>query len=179
MYFFCFPAIVSSSSCYSCCIQLRCQITIPDQLQQRFDFWQAQWIWLRDILHFVQPVPQELNVRTAWRRDNLLQVDSVDVSFDSGNWGDRKFSIDDIKLNNVPAEYDVRVDSQAIRDVRFVGLVDYLNNLDVADITATSDLSNVSVKEGKQLVPVSIGIINKDGVWAVGEYKCSINKKKK
>ncbi len=110
---------------------------------------------------------------------NVDQVDSVDVSFDSGNWGARKFSIDDIKLNNVPAEYEVRVDSQAIRDVRFVGLVDYLNNLDVADITATSDLLNVSVKEGKQLVPVSIGIINKDGVWAVGEYKCSITARKK
>ena len=110
---------------------------------------------------------------------NVDQVDSVDVSFDSGNWGARQFSIDDIKLNNVPAEYDVRVDSQAIRDVRFVGLVDYLNNLDVADITATSDLSNISVKEGKQLVPVSIGIINKDGVWAVGEYKCSITARKK
>ena len=110
---------------------------------------------------------------------NVDQVDSVDVSFDSGNWGARKFSIDDIKLNNVPAEYEVRVDSQAIRDVRFVGLVDYLNNLDVADITATSDLSNVSVKEGKQWVPVSIGIINKDGVWAVGEYKCSITARKK
>ena len=110
---------------------------------------------------------------------NVDQVDSVSVSFDSSNWGSRKFSVGDVKLINAPNEYDVTVDSQTIRDVKFVGLEDFLNNLNVADITATSDLANVSVKEGKQLVPVSIGIINKDGVWAVGEYKCSITARKK
>ena len=65
-----------------------------------------------------------------------------------------------------------------IKDVKFIGFSDDIDNLNASDITATVDLTNVSIKEGKQIVPVVVETVNKDGVWAVGEYKCSITSKK-
>lgn len=110
---------------------------------------------------------------------NIDRIDAATVSFDSSNWKSRSFSVSDVKLSNVPSEYDVNINSSVIKDVKFVGFADAIDSLNVSDITATVDLTNVSVKEGKQIVPVIVETINKDGVWAVGEYKCSITANKK
>lgn len=110
---------------------------------------------------------------------NIDRIDAATVSFDSSKWKSRNFSVSDVKLSNVPSDYDVNINSSVIKDVKFVGFVDAIDNLNVSDITATVDLTNVSIKEGKQIVPVTVETINKDGVWAVGEYKCSITATKK
>lgn len=110
---------------------------------------------------------------------NIDRIDAATVSFDSSNWKSRNFSVSDVKLSNVPSDYDVNINSSVIKDVKFVGFVDVIDNLSSSDITATVDLTNVSIKEGKQIVPVIVETVNKDGAWAVGEYKCSITANKK
>lgn len=110
---------------------------------------------------------------------NIDKIDAATVSFDFSNWKFRNFSVSDVKLSNVPSDYDVNINSSVIKDVKFVGFVDAIDNLNASDITATVDLTSVSLKEGKQIVPVIVETINKDGVWAVGEYKCSITANKK
>ncbi len=110
---------------------------------------------------------------------NIDRIDAATVSFDSSNWKSRNFSVSDVKLSNVPSDYDVNINSSVIKDVKFVGFVDVIDNLNASDITATVDLTNVSIKEGKQIVPVIVETVNKDGAWAVGEYKCSITANKK
>ena len=110
---------------------------------------------------------------------NIDRVDAATVSFDSSKWKSRNFSVSDVKLNNVPADYDVTINSSVIKDVKFVGFANDIDGLNESDITATVDLTNASIKQGKQIVPVTIETISKDGVWAVGEYKCSITATKK
>ena len=110
---------------------------------------------------------------------NIDKIDAATVSFDFSNWKSRNFSVSDVKLSNVPSDYDVNINSSVIKDVKFVGFVDAIDNLNASDITATVDLTSVSLKGGKQIVPVIVETINKDGVWAVGEYKCSITANKK
>ena len=110
---------------------------------------------------------------------NIDRIDAATVSFDFSNWKSRIFSVSDVKLSNVPSDYDVNINSSVIKDVKFVGFVDAIDNLNASHITATVDLTSVSLKEGKQIVPVIVETINKDGVWAVGEYKCSITANKK
>ena len=119
------------------------------------------------------------NVKVPSGCKNIDRIDAATISFNSSNWKTRSFSVSDVKLSNVPNDYDVNINSSVIKDVKFIGFADVIDDLDASDITATVDLTNVSMKEGKQIVPVVVETINKDGVWAVGEYKCSITSIKK
>lgn len=118
------------------------------------------------------------NVKVPAGCKNIDRIDAATLSFDYSNWKARIFSVSDVKLSNVPNDYDVTINSSVIKDVKFIGFADAIDNLNASDITATVDLTNVSIKEGKQIVPVVVETVNKDGVWAVGEYKCSITSKK-
>ncbi|MDE5853123.1 MAG: hypothetical protein K2G97_03670 [Oscillospiraceae bacterium] len=109
---------------------------------------------------------------------NVDQVTTAVVSFDSSQWSYRSFTVKQIQLSNVPEDYSVNIDTTAIKDVRIVGLSSMINSISEADITATADLTNVGIKEGKQIVPVAIGIVTKNGVWGIGEYSCSVTAKK-
>lgn len=109
---------------------------------------------------------------------NLSQTDSVNVRFDSFDWNFKNFVVDDIQLINADENFDVKVTSPVLDKVKIVGLKDFIANVNKEDITATVDLSGVKLKPGEQNVPVKIGILNKNGVWPVGSYKCVISCKK-
>ena len=112
---------------------------------------------------------------------NSEQISSANVYFnrnDSNRFGSRTFDVVGAQLLNIPSNFDVVVSSKIIKDIRISGLKRFLKGMEAENITATIDCSKIDLKEGRQNVPVKIGVI-KDGVWPVGEYKCSINVKKK
>ena len=108
---------------------------------------------------------------------NLDRIETAVISFNTDNWDYKKFDVDDIQIINVDDDFDVEVKSAVLGKVKVVGFSDFLKSLNGKDITATVDLSNVKLKLGEQIVPVNVGILNKDGVWPVGFYKCRINVK--
>ena len=110
---------------------------------------------------------------------NLGQISTATVSFKDAKFGCKHFNVNGIELLNVPKDYDVSINSKIIKDVKIVGFKEFLKNVNSKNLTATVDCSNINFKNGMQNVPVEIGIINKDGVWPVGEYKCLVNCKKK
>lgn len=105
---------------------------------------------------------------------NVDGVENATVTFDGSNWSSKLFTVSDLQTTNVPSNYDVSIDTQSIKDVKIVGFSDIISNITAADISATVDFTNQTLKVGRQTVPVSIGIVSKDGVWAVGEYNCVI-----
>ncbi len=111
---------------------------------------------------------------------NLTQVTSALVSFNKDRLASKFFNIKGIQPINVPQGYEVSVHSKVIKDVRIVGIKEYLEKISDTDLVATIDFSNIKFEEGvKQNVPVNIGIINKDGVWPAGKYKCLITVNRK
>ncbi len=110
---------------------------------------------------------------------NLSQIDSAKVLFDNKDWVSKNFIVDDVHLINLNDDYEISVTSSVLEKVKIVAVNEmFLNNLSKNDITATVDLASINLKDGEQAVPVNIGILNKDGVWPVGFYKCNIYAKK-
>lgn len=110
---------------------------------------------------------------------NVDGVENATITFDNSNWDSKLFTVSDLQTTNVPPNYDVRIDTQSIKDVKIVGFSDVVSNITSADISATVDFTNQTLQEGRQTVPISIGIVSKDGVWAIGEYTCVITVKPK
>ncbi len=108
---------------------------------------------------------------------NLNQISNANVSFEGVGLYYKFFDVKGVDLLNIPKKYDVLVKSKIIKDVKIVGLKEYLKNIDSSNISATIDFANIKIKKGLQNVPVKIEIINKDGVWPVGDYKCLISVK--
>lgn len=100
------------------------------------------------------------------------------VTFDSSNWSSKTLSVNDIRMTNQPGGYSVSINSSNIPNVKMVGFTDVINGLTSNDLVATIDFTNQTIKEGKQTVPVTIEVVSKDGVWAVGDYSCVISASK-
>ncbi len=111
---------------------------------------------------------------------NLNDVKTARVVVDCSDWVSKSFSVSDVQLINDSNEnFEVHVESSVLKDVKIVGINNnFLEAINKSNITATIDLAEVNLKPGKQTVPVTIGILNKNGVWPVGNYTCCINIKK-
>lgn len=110
---------------------------------------------------------------------NMDTTDTATVTFDDSDWSSKTFSVTDIQTTNIPPEYNVKILTTVIKNIKIVGISDEINNLTAADVTATIDFTNQTLQEGKQSVPVTIGILSKSGVWAAGDYSCIVTADKK
>lgn len=132
---------------------------------------------LRDLSESKTDFSFKINIPSGFK--NLGQISTATVSFDDAKFSYKHFNVSGVELLNVPKDCDLSINSKTIKDVKIVGFKEFLKNVNSTNLTATVDCSNINFKNGMQNVPVEIGVINKDGVWPVGEYKCSINCKKK
>ena len=117
------------------------------------------------------------NINLPQGVQNSEQLTNANVSFENNKIFSRKFNVSGIELLNIPQEFKVSINSKVIKGIKIAGLKNYIKNLEAENITSIVDFSNIDLKEGRQNVPVKIGVI-KDGVWPVDEYKCSITVKK-
>ncbi len=109
---------------------------------------------------------------------NIDNVTQATVSFPGEGWSARTMDVSDIRIINQPAEYKIDIQSQVIHDVKIVGLSNVIEGLTGEDLVATIDCSGQSIKTGTQTVEVTINIVSKDGIWAVGSYTCVIEVQK-
>ncbi|MEG1447946.1 MAG: CdaR family protein [Oscillospiraceae bacterium] len=105
---------------------------------------------------------------------NIQNIKDVIVKFDTENMAAANIIISDIKAINVPAIYDVTIDTRQI-DVSMFGDKDIIATLTSGDVVAEIDFSDREIGTGKSLVPVKIYAPTSGLVWATGDYEAVID----
>ncbi len=111
-----------------------------------------------------------------------ISVDNVqDVSVEFANPGyvSKKFRVSDIRLINLPTEYNIVTNTKIIYDVEIYGPKADLDKITPQDIVAEIDVSSTDIRVGQAMVPVEISIQNSQKSWAFGEYNAVITVKNK
>lgn len=102
--------------------------------------------------------------------DNVDNILSVSVEFDMEGYTTQSFNIDDIGIVNAPQNYEVRIISPTLSNVKMVGNSETLTEMGGSDLIAEIDFSDREVVTGQIKMPVSVYAPNKGAVWAVGDY---------
>lgn len=108
--------------------------------------------------------------------DNI-KIFKVNTNF--GKIVSRTFDIpaENISITAQKEGFTSIITSNGITGVRIVGSEHAISGITEKAITVSLDLSNYSVVEGTQNVPVKIQINGTDSVWAYGKYTVSISSK--
>ena len=114
----------------------------------------------------IMTLPVELNAGEL----NVDDVNEVMVTFDESTLAKKTLTIskDHIILYNTPSNYNVRLTSTSISDVKLVGNKEDIDLLSAQDLIARVDL--LDIDESTLRVRVNILTTGNRFVWAVGEY---------
>lgn len=105
---------------------------------------------------------------------NLDRIESVAVSMDFTGFDSRKLSVSDIRVENLPAGYRIKVKDKSISNVTVIGLEDEVAKLLPASVVAVIDASSITMRSGSYSVPVSFRIPVSAGCWVAGSYTAVI-----
>lgn len=111
-----------------------------------------------------------------------ISVDNVqDVSVEFANQGyiSKKYKVSDIRLINLPTDYNIVTNTKVIYDVEIYGPKADIDKITPQDILAEIDVSSIDIRVGQMVVPVKISIQNSQKSWAFGEYSAVITVKNK
>lgn len=114
---------------------------------------------------FDVPLPTEFN--------NMNNITTVTVEFESDFWGAASFNITKIDTFDQPYNYKIDLLTTSI-PVTFVGDEEIIAGLGVDDIVAEVYFSDREVTDGSYSYPVRISAPNKGMVWPVGEFSVII-----
>ena len=99
---------------------------------------------------------------------NIDGVQEVTVSFPDEGMGYVKLNCDNIVMKNVPANYNVKLITEKISDIKFVGPISVVSKLSAEDVVATVDFANISLSKGEKRVAAKITLVGDHQAWAVG-----------
>lgn len=106
---------------------------------------------------------------------NIDNINAVTVTFSSQGFTSRKFRVTTIRLENVPANYNITIETSAINDVAVIGPEDEVNALLPTSVIAIADISLLNIQSGEYRVPVKFVIPSSNSVWAAGSYEILIS----
>ena len=106
---------------------------------------------------------------------NIENIEEVAVAFNMKEYVSREISVQDIRIINQPANYDVSVVTKKISGITLYGEEEVLNSITAQDIIAEIDMGSGNIVLGQGRVPVSIYIPSKSTVWAYGDYSVIID----
>ncbi len=101
---------------------------------------------------------------------NLNSVASATVTFARDTLASQQIRVEDIRLDNVPSNYDVELKTNEIRNVTLIGEADVVENLLSGSIVAVADLAQYTIKTGEFSIPVRFEIPSSDSVFVAGSY---------
>ena len=106
-------------------------------------------------------------------------INEVTVYVDTSEMDRKSLSVEkgNILLKNIPADYQVTIENDSIKNVKMVGGRTDIQNLSSKELLAWADLQNI--KEGTSRVRVSIYTTGNKFAWAVGEYSVTLKAVKK
>lgn len=114
--------------------------------------------------------------------DGVISVDNINdalVTFTGENYQKSSFKVSDIRLINVPKEYDVTINTKLITDVEIYGPKNRIAALKSQNIVAEIDIADIDIRVGQMVVPIELSIIGEDSCWSYGEYTAVITVKAK
>ena len=126
---------------------------------------------------------KELNTQSIFSYDvslmpgfvNIENIENVVVDFDMTDMSSKKFTVDNFRIINPPAKYDIEVITSKLNNVNMVGEYDILDTMTADDIVAEIDVSNLDFVVGNIKVPVTIYAPSKGLVWANGNYQVIVS----
>ena len=120
----------------------------------------------------------KFNVELPQGYINIQNIKDVIVKFDTSNMASANIVVNNIKAVNVPAIYDVDVETKQI-EVSMFGDKEIISTLTSGDVVAEVDFSDREIGTGKSLVPVKVYAPSSGLVWATGDYEAVIDVKEK
>ena len=111
--------------------------------------------------------------------NNLVSTDGVStvtLQIDADALVTKTINVRNIRLVNVPAGLQVKVESTRVNNVTVVGPAASVEKLGPGNLEARIDGADLSVSSGMENVPVSIVIPSASDVFVTGSYtvQCSI-----
>ena len=101
---------------------------------------------------------------------NVAHTETVTVTFDWTDMVAKEFTVTNLSLVNVPADYDARLLTDRVTKVKIIGPAQVLETMTADDLVGQIDLSKRSVETGQFKTAVTISAPSKNLVWAVGDY---------
>lgn len=97
-------------------------------------------------------------------------IGTVTLSFDTANMASKELNIENIRMINVPSNYDVEVLTSLVSGVTLYGPANELRLLTADSVLAQVDCQSLTLMNGQQVVPVTIQIPASSRIFAVGNY---------
>lgn len=101
---------------------------------------------------------------------SLDGVTSVTLSFDTEDMASTTLNISNIKLINVPSNYEIEILSSLVSGVTLYGPADEIEAISADSVVAQIDCQSVNLTVGQQSIPVTIQIPSSTRVFATGSY---------
>ena len=106
---------------------------------------------------------------------NLDNVETITVTFPRENITSKKVNVSDIRLQNVPSNYNITVVTNRINDVTVIGPTEEVEALLAGSVIAVVDVSQINIEKGSYNVPVFFNVTSNDSTWVVGNYTVLID----
>lgn len=99
-------------------------------------------------------------------------VSSITVSFDTSRLATKTLNLpaECVQVINLPASYQLTVESQRLMNVVLCGPADVLETLTAEQVVAQIDANDFSIVMGQQNIACSIYVPSSDRVFAIGSY---------
>ena len=110
---------------------------------------------------------------------SLDGVTNVTLSFDTTDMASTTLNISNIRLVNVPSNYDMEILSSLVSGVELYGPKDEIEELSADSVVAQIDCQSISLTVGQQTIPVTIQIPSSTRIFATGSYtvQCEVTAK--
>ena len=105
---------------------------------------------------------------------NLDNVETVTVTFPRADLNTKRVVVEDIRVENAPAAYNINVVTELIYDVTVIGPPADVEALLPGSVVAVVNMDTLSVQSGSYNVPVSFHVTANNTTWVVGSYTVTI-----
>ena len=107
--------------------------------------------------------------------ENLENIESVAVTFPSSDLSEKKVNVSDIRVENAPSNYDIKVNNRYITGVNVVGKAEELENLAAGSVIAVINMDDYSVESGTYTFPVEFTVTSGSTCWVTGSYMVTVD----
>ena len=102
---------------------------------------------------------------------NIENIETVQLEFDPEDYISVDFNLTEIQPTNVPAGYDVKIETLQLNNVEIVGPKDVMDKLSAGDLIVEVDVSEREVNVGEYILNAKIYSPNGLPVWASGKHE--------
>lgn len=107
--------------------------------------------------------------------ENLDNIDSVAVTFPKADLAEKKLNVTDIRVQNIPANYEIRVNNKSIAGVNLVGPSEDVEPVSAGSVVAVINMDDYNVESGTYTLPVYFTVTSNRTCWVTGSYMVTVD----